>query len=326
MDQNITNYYCMQPGNAYEAPLYTAKEAYQAAVTTMENNHPNDWFTVVPYSWPRTTATDTVGRLNNVSCPLGTNYAYAKAALLFPFSTINADGTCNNTEVTPYDADPATSTVPSANFVDTPRAGGDTCFAMALMLSYNQFAITKSTDSTLRGFVSSSPITFPTGMGGGMGRKGSQKVIIFETDGLANCTATAKLINAGTYNYYQIRYDMNNPNSSEYPTIVAYNINDSTVLNQVYSLVQQLATDYGSTRNPFRLYALGYGPVFTGPDADAALSTLQTMQYYAGTQSSASTALPSNQIITGTDAEMSANMISTFTNILQNGVQIALIK
>ena len=50
------------------------------------------------------------------------------------------------------------------------------------------------------------------------------------------------------------------------------------------------------------------------------------MQYYAGTQTSASTALPSNQIITGTDTQMSTNMIDTFTQILQNGVQIALIK
>jgi hypothetical protein len=53
---------------------------------------------------------------------------------------------------------------------------------------------------------------------------------------------------------------------------------------------------------------------------------LQAMQYYAGTQSSASTALPSNQIITGTGTQMSTNMISTFTQILQNGVQIALTK
>jgi hypothetical protein len=50
------------------------------------------------------------------------------------------------------------------------------------------------------------------------------------------------------------------------------------------------------------------------------------MQYYAGTQSSASTALPPNQIITGTDTQMSTNMIKTFTQILQNGVQIALTK
>ena len=48
-------------------------------------------------------------------------------------------------------------------------------------------------------------------MAGGLGRKGAQKVVIFETDGLPNCQATANLVSAGTYNYYQIRYDMNNP-------------------------------------------------------------------------------------------------------------------
>ncbi len=70
--------------------------------------------------------------------------------------------------------------------MDTPRADGETCFAMALMLAYNQFAVTPSTDATLRTYVTSSPITFPTGMAGGLGRKGAQKVIIFETDGMPN--------------------------------------------------------------------------------------------------------------------------------------------
>jgi hypothetical protein len=161
-------------------------------------------------------------------------------------------------------------------------------------------------------------------MAGGMGRKGAQKVIIFETDGLPNTSATASLVSAGTYKYYKVRYNMNNQGSSEFPTVSASTNNNSTVVNQIYSVVQQLASDYGTSRNPFRLYAIGFGPVFQGPDASAALQTLQTMQYYAGTQSSASTPLPSSQIITGTDAQMSANMTSTFTNILQNGVQIAL--
>jgi hypothetical protein len=119
---------------------------------------------------------------------------------------------------------------------------------------------------------------------------------------------------------------MNKPGSSEYPSTSSSNLNDPTVLSQVYSLVQQLASDYGTSRNPFRLYAIGFGPVFQGSDASSALTTLQTMQYYAGTQSSASTALPSNQIITGTDSQMSSKMIDAFTNILQSGVQIALIK
>ena len=126
------------------------------------------------------------------------------------------------TEITPYDPDPSTGMIPSANFMDTPRAEGDTCFAMALMLSYNQFAVTPTSDSTLRTFATSSPITFPTGMAGGMGRKGAQKVIIFETDGLPNCLATASLVNAGSYNYYKIRYDMNRPSASEYPSVQAY--------------------------------------------------------------------------------------------------------
>ncbi len=133
-------------------------------------------------------------------------------------------------------------------------------------------------------------------------------------------------MNAGTYKYYKIRYDMNQPGSSEYPTVGVQSINNATVLNQINSLVQQLASDYSSSRNPFRLYAIGFGPVFTGANANSALQTLQNMQYYAGTQSSPSIALPSGQIITGTDTQMSANMISTFTNILQSGVQIALIK
>jgi len=326
MDENVSNYFVMQPGDSYEAPAYTAKQAYLAAVNTMQMNHPNDWVTLVPYSWPRSSASDTNGRLSAVGCPLGTNYNYATSALLYPFSTINADGSANNTEVTPYDPDPATGNIPSANFMDTQRADGDTCFAMALMLSYNQFAVTPSTDTTLRSFVTSSPITFPTGMAGGLGRKGSQKVIIFETDGLANCGAAANLANAGTYNYYSIRYNMNSPSGSEYPSINPTAINDSGVLNQVYSIVQQLATTYSTSRNPFRLYAIGFGPVFQGPNSSGALQTLQTMQYYAGTQSSASTPLAANQVITGTDAYMSANMIASYTSILENGVQIGLIK
>jgi hypothetical protein len=325
MAVNQSGYYFKQPGDSYEAPIYVAKLGYLAAVELMQNNHPNDWVTIVPYSSPRSAATGT-GRFNCVSCPLGTNYDYARSALTFPFSTINADGTCNNTECTPYDADPYNGAIPSHNFVDIPRADGNTCFAMALMNCYNQLAVTPATDTTLRTFVTTSPITFPNAMAGGMGRKGAQKLIIFDTDGLPNTSATATLSNAGSYMYYRIRYDMNRPGSSEYPSVSTQTNNSSTVLNQINTLVQQLASTYSTQRNPFRLYAIGFGPVFAGPDANSALQTLQTMQYYAGTQSSASTPLANNQIITGTDTEMQTKMTNTFKSILQKGVQIALIK
>lgn len=326
MYSNTAGYFVMQPGNSYEAPIYTGRQAFMAAVDTMQDNHPNDWFTLITYSLPKSSASDTNQRFNCVRCPLGTNYAYATSSLLFPFSTINADGTSNNTEITPYDTDPANNAMPSANFVDTPRAKGGTCFSMGLMLAYNQFAVTTTSDTTLRSFVTNTPITFPTGMAGGLGRKGTQKVVIFETDGLPDAVATASLVTNGTYNYYKIRYDMNRPGASEYPAANETTVNDPPVLTETYALVDQLKATYGSTRNPFRLYAIGFGPVFAGTDAASALSTLQAMQYHAGTQASASTALPSNQIITGTDAQMLSNMTTTFTNILQNGIQIALIK
>jgi hypothetical protein len=324
------NFFLKQSGDSYEAPIYVAKQSFVAAVNTIQNNHPNDWFTTMSYSQPKASASDLNGRQNCVGCPLGTNYNYATSSMLFPFSTINADGSCNNTEVTPYDSDPATSTVPSANFLEIPRGSGDTCFAMGLMLAYNQFATTPTTDTILRTYVSNSPITFPTGMAGGLGRKGAQKVVIFETDGIPNCMATASLVTTpaanGGYSYYKIRYDMNNPNNAEYPTVSPLGLNDSNVLGQIQTIIQQMQSTYSTSRNPFKLYTIGFGPVFSGSDATMATQTLQSMQYWAGTQASASTALPSNQIITGTASQMSTNMIDAYTSILESGVQIALIQ
>jgi len=197
---------------------------------------------------------------------------------------------------------------------------------MALMLCYNQFAITPTSDATLRSYVSSSPIQFPTGMAGGLGRRGAQKMIIFETDGIPECRATANLATAGSYSYYPIRYDMNSPFNSEYPQVVETTNGDSAVENQIYRLIDQLNTTYSSTRNPFKLYTIGFGPVFSGADKNQALGVLQTMQYHGNTQSNANTPLASSQIVTGTDAQMSANMVAAYTTILQSGVQIALTK
>ena len=182
------------------------------------------------------------------------------------------------------------------------------------------------TDTTLRTFVSSSPITFPTGIAGGLGRKGSQKVIIFETDGLPNTTATASLVTAGSYKYYKIRYDMNPPMGAN--THRSARMDDQRFDGAEPDHIRSSSNWRAPTDPEESVQAVRhrFGPVFQGTDSAWAQQTLQTMQYYAGTQTSASTPLASNQIITGTDAQMSANMVAAFTNILQSGVQVALIK
>ena len=67
---------------------------------------------------------------------------------------------------------------------------GSTCYAMGLMLAYNQFSANTS-------LVNYNPGD-PAGDAGGNGRHGAQKIIIFETDGAPNTTATATLNNLGT--------------------------------------------------------------------------------------------------------------------------------
>ena len=261
----------------------------------MQNNHPNDWFThrclqlAADRHGPHPAR---LGRFNCVRCPLGTNYNYATAALLFPFSTINADGSCNNTEVTPYDADPATEPVPSANFVDTPRADGDTCFAMGLMLCLQPVRRHADHGYHLANLRHLFPHHFPDRHGGRHGTQGGP-----EGHHLRNRRHGELPRQPPAWSPHgslQLLPDPLRHEQSDSQRIslghTLSTINDSTVLNQVYSLVQQLATTYGTTRNPFRLYAIGFGPVFRGRTPRAALTTLQTMQYYAGTQSSASTA------------------------------------
>ena len=238
-----------------------------------------------------------------MSCPLGTNYAYASSSILFPFSTINADGSCNSTEVTPYDADPATAAIPSSNFVDTNRADGDTCFAMGLMLAYNQFVTTPSTRYELENLCDQLPHHVPDRDGGRSGPQGGSKGCHFRN---GRHGELLRIRHPGHLRqrkleilYYPIRYNMNNPSSSEYPSVSPSTITDTGVMTAVNSLVTAMANQYGTSRNPFPLYAIGFGPVFSGSDATLAIGNLVSMQNTANGTSL--TTLPSNQIITGTD-------------------------
>ena len=152
-------------------------------------------------------------------------------SLWYPPATVgNSQAT-----VTPYDS----------NNLEVPRAVGGTCYAMPLMLAYNQFSGNTSLLTTV-------PAT-PAGDAGGNGRKGAQKIIIFETDGAPNTTASANFINGGSYNsYYNVRYNTATRPAASIPASVnGYNDNDSTVTTQIYNL----CTPNGGadTRQPARL-------------------------------------------------------------------------
>ncbi len=185
--------YCWWPGTCHEAPMYACKLGLQAALTDMYNNNPNDQVSLIYFSTPASGANDTSGnRFNRVRVGLGQNYSNMQDSLWYPPATVgNSSAT-----VTPYDS----------NNIEVPRAQGGTCYAYALMLAYNQF----SGNTTLQTYNPAQP----AGDAGGNGRKGAQKIIIFETDGAPNTTAAANFTNAGPYqSYYNIRYNSANPGS-----------------------------------------------------------------------------------------------------------------
>lgn len=302
--------FCWWPGTCHEAPMYACKLGIRAALSDISTNHPNDLVSLIYFSAPQGSAGDG-GRFNRPRVGLSRDYASMQEALWYPPSTIGNAGAT----VRPYDS----------NNLEVPRAMGATCYAMGLMEAYNQF----SANATLVNFNPGAP----AGDAGGMGRKGAQKIIIFETDGEPNTTATAALTNLGTANsYYRIRYNSASPGSSEFPTgISGYSDNHSTVTSQLFNLCTQIAAL--DTANPpghstpskrVQIHCIGFGPVFApgSSSAAAATATLNQMQI----NGNVTDGMPGYKIVYGTESSIVDKLQQAFTQILQSGVQISLIE
>ena len=149
--------YCWWPGTCHESPTYACKLGVQAALNDMQNNHPNDFISLIMFSTPLSSASDTgANRFNRVRVGLTQSYSTLSDALWYPPATVgNPTAT-----VTPYTSDN----------LEVPRAMGGTCYPMGLMLAYNQF----STNSSLLNYNTATyPGVFANDAGGG-GRIGAE--------------------------------------------------------------------------------------------------------------------------------------------------------
>jgi hypothetical protein len=311
--------FCWLPGTCHDAPCYACKLGIQAALNDINNNHPNDYVSLIMYSVPQSYANHFSNRFNRVRAPLSRNYQRMQDSLWYPLFTIENPGTTIN----PYDY---------ANNIEVPRAQGGTCFAMPLMLAYNQFSANSS-------LVSYNPSPAPSGDAGGLGRKGAQKIVILETDGLPNTTADASFTNAGAYNsYYNVRYNSTTPASSEFPNTQGYGDNDPAVTGPIFDICNTICSldsasppGYARFTKPVYIHCIGFGPVYDvgAPERAGALATLQQIQCIGSTQASPSDPMDVNQpykIITGTQDQVTKNLQKAFTIILQGGVQVSLLQ
>lgn len=313
---NYTTYQFWWPGNVHEAQAWACKVGIQTAIDDIQNNHPNDYVGMTFFSTPMYSSSDTSGRHNNAVVPLGRNYQMLKDSLWFPPSTVNS----GVTSITPYDAD----------FQNVPRAAGGTAPMMSFMIAYN---LLSSSVSNLRLFAQ--PTSTYRGNAGGLGRKGANRLVIFETDGAPNTRAYASIVNQGADSYYPIRIQSPanlSSGSNEFPS------GGTFATSEIYTVVQQICAKdtasppgYSNSRKPALVYSIGYGtmfdPSYSSAKQPTALTFLQTVQYYGNTSSDTNGAnFPDWQRIYGTNDQRVARMQTAFTNIMQSGVQVSIIK
>jgi Flp pilus assembly protein TadG len=311
---NLANSYAPRywwwPGTVHESPMWQLKVGIQSSLKDIQFNHPNDWVTMMNFSSPQVAAGDPVyGRWNRVRSPLGRSYTRMIDQLWFTNSTIDNP----TTEIRTYD---------STNYLEVPHAKGGTSPTMGFMLTYNQY----SNNSSLATWA---PAPAPPGEAGGFGRRGAQKLVILETDGVAKNEAGAVFVNGGanTYSsYFKIRFP------GEYPSDAS-----ADIFAQCYGVVDKLVAldsasppGYTTTRKPVLIHCLAFGTLFepanATADKDSALEFLQTIQFKGKTQDAIDTPLPSYKMIVGTADERITKLQQAFSNIMQDGVQVTLIQ
>ncbi len=184
------------------------------------------------------------------------------------------------------------------------------------MLAYNQLSGNVSLQSS--------------GMGG-LGRQGAQRLVILETDGLANVATSANTTTASAYQgYFNIGLGNSYSVSSTAPTTDAIN-----VANQICALYNDSSyglPGFSTTTKPVSIQCIAFGAIFepTTPAADnsAAIALLQSISTIGGSTFPSSASDPTNgyKWCIGTLAQRQLLLQQAFTKILDSTVPISLVK
>jgi Flp pilus assembly protein TadG len=293
------------PGTAHESATWQLKAGIQSALVEIQKNHPNDQAALIYFS--------TLNNYNVARVPMGKDFTRMSNALFYPYSLLDRLSENPPAEIPPYGPSFNTSylgTISSTNGIDggqwdnkssaeIPNADGGTDPEMAFMVAYNEF-------SSATGF---------------NGRKGANKMIIFETDGVPNQNANGTFQSGGAY--FSKFTGIVNAGSSGADATSALN-----TLQTVCNLTSANPTGYSTIKNPVSVHCIAFGQLFetTGPDTGAAMTFLVNCQIKGKTSPAGSTTLNSEKIITGTYTQRIEKIRSAFEKVLQSGIQITLVE
>jgi Flp pilus assembly protein TadG len=292
----------LMPGTGQDVSMIAAKLGIQGAFQDIQNNHPNDLVSLIMFSRPNYSGEPTcVGQFSQPQVTLTNNYANLINALWYPPNS-------GTTDVTPWDS----------NGLQTPRAHGDydsnTATSYGLMLAYNQF----SSSTTLQGANI-----------GGLGRKGADKLLILETDGMANQASTVSTVNNGAYNSYY--------NVPPLATISASGNSADTDAINVATVLTSLNTTsspipgFSTTSSPVTIQCIVFGAIFepgaVGPDQSDAVSLMQSISTLGNTVFPSTSTDPTNgyKWCIGTLAQRQQLLQQAFVNAMDKEVSIILV-
>ena len=290
------------PGTAQDISMIAAKLGIQGALQDIQNNHPNDLVSLIMFSRPQYSGDPAnMGQFSQPQVSLTANYNNLINALWYPPNS-------GTNDVRPWDA----------NGMQTPRAHGDydsnTASSYGLMLAYNQF--------------SSSTVLQAAGIGG-WGRKGAEKLVVFETDGMANVSSTVGTTNLGSYNSYY--------NTPPLATISVSGANSDTDAINVATVLTSLNTSsnpipgFSTTTDKVTIQCIVFGAIFepdaSGSDQSDAVSLMQSISTLGGTVFPSSSSDPVNgyKWCIGTLAQRQAKLQQAFTTVMDDEVSIILV-
>jgi hypothetical protein len=322
-------------GTTYEAQCWQLKAGIQSALDDIKKNHPNDMASLNFWSH--------YNGFNTPRVAMGKDYDRMKNCLFYPFSLVGSLGTATN-EVSPHG--PATISYgnPSglnfgAALSDIPNSNGGTNPSMGLMLAYNQF----------------------NWSGGYTGRKGAAKMVILETDGVANqlINGTFSAMSGGNYQWTSISNGGSAPSpmnghpnamnptitlgwliaqdsagSKPWPTLPGYT-NGPGVASAgsptQWSGLSQNGPGFSTSRSPARIHTLAFGYLFE-PSTNSMLKTralefLRNIQMITGLPQDPTTGtIESYKMIIGTYDQRIDAIRQAMQRIMQSGIQVALIE
>jgi hypothetical protein len=307
------------PGTAHDISMSPAKLGINGALLDIRNNHPNDLVSMILYSRPQyNNDPPGTGAFNNAQYALGRDYTSMIDSLWYPPNS-------STTDVRLWDA----------NDLQTPRSHGDynanTATSYGFMLAYNQL----SSNPSLRTIISGGqPV-------GGLGRVGATRIVVLETDGMANVGSSP-----------QQGFNSQGPNNSYYNILPANTVNSvGYSANEVLSVVQAICNKadgtpgnlpgysgnpgypgYSTPAKPVTVHTLAFGAIFeptaSGTAAENAVALLQNISSIGGTIFPSSSDDPDNgyKWCIGTLAERQAKLQQAFNIIVDSGYSITMVR